>query len=104
MNQRGNNTMFNKKIISIISTLVLTSSIYANVQDGKDLFMDAKCLSCHESSSFKHREEKVNNFSKLTKKVRMCEYNTATGWFDEEIDDVAQYLNHTYYHYKVLKK
>jgi len=91
--------MYNKNFISLLSSIVLASSLLGDSKNGKELFLDAKCLSCHETTSFKHREDKVNSFPMLKKKVRMCEYNTGTGWFDEEVDDVTEYLNQTYYHY-----
>ncbi len=92
--------MHNKKLITFISSIILTCSLSANDSEGKELFIDASCLDCHETTSFKHREEKVNNFPSLKAKIKMCEFNSGTGWFDDEIDSVSEYLNKTYYHYK----
>ncbi len=96
--------MINKNFIVFTSSIIFASLISADMSDAKKLFIDAKCLECHETTSFKHREDKVNSFSKLKQKVKMCEYNSKTGWFDDEIIDVTNYLNKTYYHYKTLKK
>ena len=85
-----------------LSLLLLLSSLYAQTpfEEGQELYDDANCVKCHAPSSFKHRENKVNNIDKLAKKVKACEFNTHTGWFDEERAEVVKLLNHQYYHYK----
>ncbi len=44
--------------------------------------------------------EWVNIGANTNHKVKLCEFNSGSGWFDEEIDSVTEYLNKTYYHYK----
>ncbi len=92
--------MFEKKLPIFISVLLTTTFINADEKRGEELFMEAKCLECHETTSFKHNEKKVNNIHKLKQKVKACEFNTNTGWFDDEVMDVVDYLNKKYYHYK----
>jgi len=89
------------KKINICLLLLLTSLSAQNpFKEGKEHFDEANCVRCHDASSFKHREDKVNNIDKLAKKVKACEFNTHTGWFEEERTEVVKYLNHQYYHYK----
>ncbi len=91
---------------SMLYVALLTAGTYLNadIAEGEELFNDAQCLSCHDTNSFNHNEKKINSFSKLSKQVKMCEFNTNTGWFDEETMDVVLYLNQSYYHYKLDKK
>lgn len=42
-------------------------------------------------------DRRVTTREGLTKQVRFCELNLGLQWFDEEIEDVAAYLNQTFY-------
>jgi uncharacterized protein YrrD len=90
--------MFNKKVLTLlISTIILSSCVYADMTEAKELFNEAKCMECHNKSDFKVKEDKVNSFKKLHNTVRQCSFNTNTGWFDDETLDVVKYLNKEYY-------
>lgn len=84
----------------LLSILILSNTLYADISDGKEMFNEASCLKCHETTQFKAREEKVNNYKRLHKTVGACAYNNDTGWFDDELDDVVDYLNREFYHFK----
>ncbi|WP_455757679.1 c-type cytochrome [Sulfurimonas sp.] len=92
------------KITILISTLILTTSLYANYKEGKSLFEGANCLSCHEYEHFKSRKDKVNSYDKLYKTVSQCAYNNKVQWFDDELEDVVNYLNKDFYHFKKKAK
>ena len=94
--------MFKK--ITLITSLLLFTTLYADIDEGKELFDEANCMNCHIKNHFKAKEEKVNNYSKLHKTVGMCAYNSKVTWFDEELDDVVNYLNRDFYHFKDTKK
>ncbi|MFT7004422.1 MAG: hypothetical protein ACJAWW_001780 [Sulfurimonas sp.] len=89
--------MFNKKILTLISTIMLSSCVYADMTEAKELFDEAKCMECHNNIDFKVKKDKVNSFKKLHNAVKQCSFNTSTGWFDDETLDVVQYLNKEYY-------
>jgi len=87
------------------STIFITSIIFASVlhadnSEAKTLFDEAKCMKCHNNSSFTPKEEKVNSFKRLHKQVQRCESGNHIGWFEEEIFDVTNYLNNDFYHFK----
>ena len=93
--------------IIIVSMIVFNFPILlsADVDEGKELFLDHKeCLECHNYEDFKHREKKVNSFKKLHNQVNQCSFSSDTGWFDDEVTSVAEYLNHYFYKYKDTKK
>ena len=87
----------------LFSTTLLISLSHAKMQEGKKLFDEAKCMECHNTEDFQHKKEKVNNFQKLSDTIHACAFNNDTGWFDEEVHEVAKYLNKNHYHYKVIQ-
>lgn len=69
----------------------------ADIASGKKLFDEANCMSCHATKPF--NPEKTQSFQSLKKRVAFCSNNFNAGWFDEDIQQVAAYLNNTYYHF-----
>ena len=71
----------------------------ANLDNGKKL-VDGNCTKCHDERVYTRPDRRVTTLDGLNKQVRRCEQSLGLKWFDEEIDDVAAYLNETYYHLK----
>ena len=86
------------RTITILITLLITSSAYAEMENGKELFNDSKCLECHNLKD--KNLHKVKSFSEMKGKVSACQIANDAHWFDDEVHDVATYLNHEYYHFK----
>jgi hypothetical protein len=40
----------------------------------------------------------VRDLAGLGRQVRYCKDTIGLSWFDDEVDDVIEYLNQTYYH------
>ncbi len=90
--------MKNKFIISVgLITLFLGHAQANDFSLGKELFNDANCMSCHTSKPF--QPDKTTTFLKLVKAIDFCNINLNTGWFEDEIEEVAAYLNDKYYHH-----
>ena len=89
-----------KMAILATGLLFSTASFAADIENGKELFNEAKCMECHNSDDFDH-SKKVKDFHTLEGRVDACQRNTDAGWFDEDTHDVASYLNET--HYKLKK-
>lgn len=62
---------------------------------GKQLHDEANCLRCHAEQPY--NPKKTDTFEKLVNAVNFCNINLNTGWFDDEVLDVAAYLNQEYY-------
>lgn len=93
------------KTITIAITLLVISSAYAQIEDGKELFNDSKCLECHNIEDFKDKNlHKAKSFKGMKDKVFACQFENGEQWFDDEVHDVATYLDHEYYHFKKKKK
>lgn len=78
----------------------------ADVAKGHDLHQQ-NCLSCHSSmtggkpnSLYTRDNRRVNSLAGLNKQVRRCELSLGLKWFDDDINNVAAYLNETFYHLK----
>lgn len=54
-------------------------------------------MSCHTSKPF--QPDKTTTFLKLVKAIDFYNINLNTGWFEDEIEEVAVYLNDKYYHH-----
>ena len=64
------------------------------------------CMRCHggivggEPNEIYTREDRrIHNYPSLVTQVRRCEVNLNLAWFDEDVDDVATYLNQAFYHF-----
>jgi cytochrome c553 len=71
----------------------------ANPDNGKTL-VDANCTKCHNERIYTRPDRRVTSLDGLNQQVRRCELSLGLKWFDDDIDDVAAYLNQTYYHLK----
>ena len=91
--------------ITVSSVLLMLSSAHAQMENGKELFNDATCMECHNVEDFKDKNmHKVKSFNEMKGKVSACQIANDAQWFDDEVHDVATYLNHLYYHFKQKKE
>ncbi len=88
------------KILTLTSLLLLTPSLFADVEEGKELFHDADCMSCHNNEDFSPKERKATDYRKLHMAVDACRFANDADWFDDESDSVTEYLNKKYYNFK----
>lgn len=84
----------------IIIFFFSTTTLLSNNNQGKELFKNSDCMSCHIQEDFAKRKNKINNFSKLHKAVTACALGNNANWFDDETLDVTKYLNNEYYKFK----
>lgn len=94
-----------KRALTIIGASVLlasTSQLHAQSGDpraGESLHKEANCLSCHAANPYS--TAKTPSFERLIAAVNFCNVNLNTGWFEDEVLDVATYLNEKYYKYVI---
>ena len=74
---------------------------------GEKLYVAAACSKCHSdrvggdgTRMYTRPEHRVTNPSKLLAQVRMCNTQLNTGWFPEDEEDVAAFLNRKFYKFK----
>jgi cytochrome c553 len=80
-------------------TLLLAGSALADAERGKQLH-DEHCTKCHDDSVYTRDNRFITDKQALAKHVNRCALNTGAQLFDEDIADVAEYLNATYYKFK----
>lgn len=78
-------------------TATITADLSAH--PGKALH-DANCISCHDSAVYTREDRKIGDFPKLLAQVRRCDANLGSRLFDEDIEQVADYLNQAYYRFE----
>lgn len=92
-----------KSLLFLASSLLFSLSVHAeapSVANGQRLFNESRCLECHGVDIFTSKDRKVKDLAGLESKVRKCDANLSTNWFDDQILDVVAYLNSTYYKFK----
>jgi len=68
----------------------------ADVERGRALY-ELRCGACHTESVHGREHRVARDLADVRGWVRRWNESLATGWTDAEIDDVAAYLNATYY-------
>ncbi len=75
----------------------------ADTNTGRQLH-NANCISCHAalmqgdaSRIYTRSERTVASYPELVEQVRRCQSNLSAGWTDAQINDVAAFLNASYY-------
>ena len=89
-------------ICLIIIPFPLTPALAADLENGKSLH-DENCLRCHDESKYTMKDRMIKNFQQLHERIKQCELMAELTWFDEEIDDIAAYLNDQFYHFNLEK-
>ena len=96
-----------KKKFALSSLLMVSLSVSVNaadIEEGESLYQD-DCVACHDSSVFTRpaEERKVNDLEALKKQVHRCVMMTELGWFEEDEENVVEYLNTNYYKFKKVE-
>jgi hypothetical protein len=87
------------KFISIIILFLwVTSTQAADLDNGDDLHFE-NCTGCHDSTVYTRDNRNVRDLPRLGQQVRFCKDTIGVAWFDDEVEDVIEYLNVTYYHF-----
>lgn len=70
----------------------------ADIENGDDLHFE-NCTGCHDETLYTRENRNVQSLARLGKQVRFCKDSLELGWFDEDVDDVVEFLNQNYYHF-----
>ncbi|MCB1638775.1 MAG: cytochrome c, partial [Thiothrix sp.] len=74
------------------SSQQMAESLPLDQHPGKVLH-DANCISCHDTGAYSRVDRKIRNRDQLLAQVRRCDANLGTRLFDEDLEQVADYLN-----------
>ena len=81
----------------MLSWLVLPVSA-ADIENGDELHFE-HCTGCHDESVYGREQRSVRTLERLGLQVRYCKDSMGLVWFEEDVDDVAGFLNQNYYHF-----
>jgi len=89
-----------KHLLPILVALPLywPLSAQANPERGR-LFYENHCLACHESSIHIRETQAARSLEAVRAAVLRWQAVLTLGWGAEEVADVAEYLNATWYRY-----
>ena len=89
-----------RNYMTLIAALLLTDpAAAADLVKGKALH-DSICKTCHQSDYYTRKDRKIHSGAELTKQVTNCQASAGEEWTSAQIEDVAAYLNTTYYKFK----
>lgn len=74
---------------------MLTSNPSFAEHPGNALHTQANCMSCHTAKPYD--PQKTPTWEKLVQTVQFCNDNLNAGMFEDEVEQLADYLNQTYY-------
>jgi cytochrome c2 len=88
-----------KRTLLFAAALATATTVAADAERGKTLH-DEHCAKCHDSGVYTRGDRFVSDKEGLTKQVRRCELSLGLKWFDEDIADVVEYLNTSFYKFQ----
>jgi hypothetical protein len=89
-------------LLTLALILCLPAAFAADAERGKT-FHDDQCTHCHESMFgdtyliFTRPDRKMTSFKKLRAMVDFCNTQVNSQFFDDELDDITEYLNQNFY-------
>jgi hypothetical protein len=102
MNHRSNLAIMKtttRTVLIVGLALLGGPAISADAVHGREL-QEANCMSCHDNGMYTRKDRKITSPDGLQKQVRRCELTLGLQWFDEDVNDVAAYLNQNFYQFK----
>lgn len=93
--------------IALLSALMSLSAVAAGTPKlGKPLH-DKQCVACHAqkfggdgSKMYTRADRRIGSLAALQQRVAACSAQTNAGWFPEDEENVAAWLNQQYYKFK----
>jgi mono/diheme cytochrome c family protein len=86
--------------------LLLAGTAHADIKRGEKLHNE-QCIACHAArfgnngaDIYTRKNRRIHDMNGLRKQVNRCKNNLSITWFDDDVNDVVDYLNATYYHFK----
>ena len=83
-----------------LAGLLLSSRLAAaDIENGEELHFD-DCTGCHLDEVYTRANRVVGSLERLGQQVRFCKDTVGAQWFDEDVEDVIEYLNQSYYRFE----
>ncbi|MES9899438.1 MAG: cytochrome c [Sedimenticola sp.] len=85
--------------ISLIAAITTTPAAAFDIPTGKDQ-LETNCTACHGTDVYTRADKRINSRPALSAQVHRCQVAQGLGWFDDEVENTAEYLNHQFYKFK----
>jgi len=82
-----------------VALALLAGQTFADTEHGQQLH-NKSCVKCHNSGVYTREDRFIANKDALKTQVQRCNVNVGAQWFDEDVDDVTDFLNTTYYKFQ----
>lgn len=89
-----------KKTLLFALLCLCSATVLAEPGERGSILHDENCMRCHDTSVYTREGRMVESLVGLESQVRRCETNLELKWFDDDIRDVAFYLNHHFYQFQ----
>ena len=91
--------------ISLLATLTLLSSAAAMTTHAADIknvnsIQQKNCMICHDYGIYTRENRFIKYLPGLRTQVQRCESTLGLNLFDEDVDDVTDYLKNQFYKFK----
>jgi len=95
--------MLGKSILAVLfvlsGNLALAETPPARDPTRGELLYSTHCIACHNAQVHWRDKKLVTDWKSLQSEVRRWQQISGLGWNDEDIDEVARYLNALHYRY-----
>ncbi|MEW7976787.1 MAG: cytochrome c [Candidatus Sedimenticola endophacoides] len=61
--------------------------------------LDEHCYACHGDEVYTRPDRRFNTRSSLATQVQRCQLAQNLQWFDEDVENVTEYLSDRFYHF-----
>ena len=85
--------------IALLTAFMAPPAGAADIEAGKQL-VATHCYKCHGTEVYTRADRRVTTLPQLHSQVRRCELSLGLTWFDQDIENVADYLNKEFYRFK----
>lgn len=83
-------------IISLMTLALVSVTSPLLAGQGKDLY-EKNCTRCHSTEVFTREDRGIKSLESLKTRVKQCTAAAEVKWVDEDIKNVANYLNKNFY-------
>ena len=88
-----------KRLVLLAVIVTGSPTVMADAARGQTLH-DEHCMKCHDNSVYTRPDCFVKNREGLAKQVKRCQQSLGVKWFDDEVNDVVEYLNASFYNFE----
>jgi len=88
-----------KQLILLAVMVTASPAVLADAARGQALH-DEHCMKCHDTGVYTRKDRFIKNSEGLAKQVQRCQLSAGAQWFDEDVADVVEYLDTTFYKFE----